>query len=73
VAVLLVKLPTTSSLFTVSTARPSGPLNPVGAPVSVRVGSVLPFAVRAWTVMELLAKFATTSSLFTRSTTTPAG
>ena len=43
---LLPSTATTSSLFTVSTTRPKGPTNPVAAPDSVRVGAVLPLAVR---------------------------
>jgi len=37
---------TTSSLFTVSTPRPSGPLNAVAAPINLRMGAMLPLAVR---------------------------
>jgi hypothetical protein len=37
---------TASSLFPVSSVRPVGLLNPVDAPAIVRIGAVLPVAVR---------------------------
>jgi len=52
----------------VVTARPTGPLIPVAAPLSVRNGAVLPLALLLYTVMELVVMvFPTNSSLLVRS------
>jgi hypothetical protein len=54
-------------------ATRTGALNPVEAPVKIRSGATLPFAVRAKTLTELLLALATANSLFTVSTARPTG
>src|SRR6187551_3090148 len=64
---------TTNSPLLVSRTTPHGLLSPVTLPPMVLIGPALPFAVRAYTVIEKPARFATINSLFRTSTATPRG